>query len=56
VGVPVRLVGEGLVYAVVEVLVVREDDVAADVVEKALRRDIGGCQAAGSFVGVDNHP
>ena len=32
-GVPVGLVWEGLVDAVVEVLVVGEDDVAADVVE-----------------------
>ena len=32
-GVPVVLLGEGLVDAVVEVLVVREDDMAADVVE-----------------------
>ena len=30
---PVTLVGESLVDAVVEVLVVREDDMAADVVE-----------------------
>jgi hypothetical protein len=33
VGVPVGFVGEGLFDAVVEVLVVGEDDVAADVVE-----------------------
>ena len=31
--VPVVLLGEGLVDAVVEVFVVREDDVAADIVE-----------------------
>jgi hypothetical protein len=31
--VPVGFVGEGFVDAVVEVFVVREDDVAADVVE-----------------------
>jgi hypothetical protein len=33
VGVPVRLVGEGFIDAVVEVLVVGEDDMAADIVE-----------------------
>lgn len=32
-GVPVGLVGKGLVDAVVKVLVVREDDMAADIVE-----------------------
>ena len=36
VGVPVRLVGQGFVDAVVEVFVVGEDDVATDVVELAV--------------------
>lgn len=45
VGVPIVLPGEGLVDAVVKVLVVREDDMAPDVVELAgsgQRRGAGG--------------
>jgi len=36
--VPVRLVGQGFVDAVVEVLVVGEDDMAANIVELDARR------------------
>lgn len=39
--VPVALVRQRFVDAVVEVFVVREDDVAADVVEEALGGDVG---------------
>lgn len=41
-GVPVVLLGEGLVDAVVEVLVVGEDDMATDVVELAGFASVGG--------------
>lgn len=45
--VPVILLGQGLVEAVIEVLVVREDDVPADVVE------LRPCPSAGSPAGQD---
>lgn len=76
-GVPVVRFGQGLIQAVVEVLVVREDDVAADIVElrgdllamvglegfgvaawtyEALGSDIGGGEATGLLVGIQNQP
>ena len=47
VGVPVIRLGKGLVDAVVEVLVVREDNVAADIVQ--LRAQITSSQRIGTF-------
>ena len=54
--VPVILLGKSLINAVVKVLVVREDDVATDIVEETLRGDICRGETTGLFVGVDNQP
>ena len=48
--------GQGLVDAVIEVFVVREDDMASDIVKETFGRDIGGGQTAGGFIGVDDQP
>ena len=52
--VPVVGLGQGLVDAVVEVEVVREDNMAADVEEEALGRDVGAGKAAGLLLRVDD--
>ena len=54
--VPIIFLGKSLVNAVVEVLVVREDNVATDIVEEALRGDICGGETTGLLVGVNNQP
>jgi hypothetical protein len=48
VGVPVLRLGQGLVDAVVKVLVVGEDDMATDVVELAGSRQWGGRRGEGA--------
>ena len=71
-GEPVVVVGQSLVDAVVEVFVVGEDNMAADVVElrlsdtgdsplaeithEALRGGVSGRQTAGRLIGVNNEP
>lgn len=71
-GVPVLLSGQGFINAIVEVFVVGEDDMAADVVElrgesdgverrkertyESFLCDICGSQATWHFVVVNDHP
>jgi len=54
--VPVIFLGEGLVDAVIKVLVVRKDDMATDIVEKALWSHVSRGQTTGLFVGINDHP
>ena len=55
-GIPVVLVGQGFVNAVVEVLVVGKDNVATDIVEEAFWSDIGRGKTTRRLVGINNHP
>lgn len=55
-GVPVLWLWKCLVDAVVKVLVVGEDDMATDIVEKTFWCDISRGQTTRSLVGVDNQP
>jgi len=53
---PVVVLGESLVQAVVEVLVVGEDDMTANIVQEAFRSDIGTGKTTSLMGGVDNQP